>query len=163
MSDTLLGWSTKGFWSPPQMQHAPDGGRLVYRCWGGKSTLWGNGFFSDQKPTSVRDAELRFNIADWGNTIYFVSTFRVAPGVPYWIGSVFQRKANLARPGLQIFISPPLATKVQVVVAREPLRQDAQMIGKPADDEGPGKEGQPLEQDLQKIGKTAGDEGTEKE
>ena len=81
---------------------------LVYRCWGGQSTLWGNGFFSDQKPTSVLDAQLRFNIADWGNTIYFVSTFRVAPGVPYWIGSVFQHKASLARPGLQIFISPPL-------------------------------------------------------
>jgi hypothetical protein len=163
MSDTLLGWSTKGFWSPPQKQHAPEGGRLVYRCWGGQSTLWGNGFFSDQKPTSVRDAELRFNIADWGNTIYFVSTFRVAPGVPYWIGSVFQPKVSLSRTGLQIFISPPLATKLQVVVAREPLRQDARVIGKPADDEGTEREREPPRQDAQMIGKTADDEGAEKE
>ena len=131
---------------------------LVYRCWGGQSTLWGNGFFSDQKPTSVLDAQLRFNIADWGNTIYFVSTFRVAPGVPYWIGSVFQHKASLARRALQIFISPPLPTKLQVVVAREPLRQDARMIGRTADDEATEKQGEPLNKDARTIGKTDDDE-----
>jgi hypothetical protein len=149
MSDTLLGWSTKGFWSPPRLQHAPDGGKLVYRCWGGKSTLWGNGFFADEKPASVRDAELRFNIADWGNTIYFVSTFRVAPGVAYWIGSVFQPRAGLPKSGLQIFISSPLATKLRVVISREPLMQGAQMIVKTRDDEGTGE-----------AEKTAAGEGT---
>jgi hypothetical protein len=154
MSDTLLGWSTKGFWSPPPRQHAPESGMLVYRCWGGQSTMWGNGFFSDQKPTSALDAQLRFKIADWGNCIYFVSTFRVAPGVPYWIGSVFQQKASLARPALQIFISPPLATKLQVVVAREPLRQDAQIVVKPTDDEGTGKKPEPPQTDAGTTGKT---------
>jgi hypothetical protein len=121
------------------MQRAPDGGRLVYRCWGGKSTMWGNGFFADQKPTSARDAAVRFNIADWGNTIYFVTTFRVAPGVIFWIGSVFQHRPDLSRTGLQIFISAPLASKLQVVVAREPLRLGVQMIGKTEDDEGTGE------------------------
>ncbi|MCU0636710.1 MAG: hypothetical protein MUE41_17700, partial [Gemmatimonadaceae bacterium] len=76
-----------GFSTAAHRRVAPPGGLLLYRAWGGRSTEWGTGFFSLQKPQSVIEAELRFNIALWGNGVQWVSTFRLKPGYPFVIGN----------------------------------------------------------------------------
>ena len=133
MSATLLNWSMKGFGSPPTLKTAPQNGVQVYRCWGGhskeesESNLKG-GFFSLEKPSSVSDAELRFKIAEWGNRIWFVSTFRILPSVTYWEGAIFHHKADLRRPATQIFVEPPVNTKVQLLISKEVLKQDVHVL-----------------------------------
>ena len=134
MSDGLLLWSLKGFSSPPTMKLAPPDGVIIYRCWGGDSTEWGNhyaGYFSLNKPTSVLDAELRFNIVDWGNRIFFVSTFRLVPRSKYWEGDVYHRQSDLRRPATQIYLEAPVANKLRLLVSREPLRQDVHVLTRP--------------------------------
>jgi hypothetical protein len=123
-----LDWRAKGFASEPEFRLSPPGGLLLYRAWGASSTEWGSGFFSLEKPTSVLDAELRFNIADWGNGIHFVSTFRLKEGFEYYVGPVAHGKRDVSRPGTQVYISGRLETKVERVTSREPLRHDVAVV-----------------------------------
>jgi hypothetical protein len=97
---------------------------MVFRAWGASSSEFGRGFFSLEKPESVLDAELRFNIADWGNGVHFVSTFRVVAGFPYLVGPVAHGRRDLSRPGTQVFIEPPAETKVVLISSREVLRHN---------------------------------------
>ena len=120
-----LDWQAKGFASEPSFKLSPTGGLLLYRAWGASSTEWGSGFFSLEKPTSVLDAELRFNIADWGNGIHFVSTFRLKEGFEYYVGPVAHSPRDLSRPGMQVFVPGFTQTKFDFLTSRELLRQDA--------------------------------------
>lgn len=120
-----------GFERPPERRVAGKDGVIVYRCWGAGSTERGTGYFSLEKPTSVVDAELRFNIVDWGNCIHFVTTFRIKAGFPYLQGPVWHGAADLSRAGTQIYIEPPLTSKVEIIQSREILPQDAFVVPTP--------------------------------
>jgi len=122
---TRSAWSSKGFASKPDLRVAPKGGLLLYRAWGARSTEWGSGYVSLEKPVSVVDAELRFNIADWGNGVTFVSTFRLKGGFPYFVGLVAHGKRDLSRVGTQVFVESPFVVKVERVATFEVLRHDA--------------------------------------
>jgi len=117
-------WRALGFASQPQHKVVPKEGLLAYRAWGAGSSEWGSGFFSLSKPTSVLDAELRFNIADWGNGVHFVSTFQLKPGTAYQVGPVAHGAHDLSLPGMQLYVEPPVQTKVLLLVSREVLRHD---------------------------------------
>lgn len=118
-------WKSKGFAQAPELQYAPTNGLLLYRAWGGpRSTEWGSGYFSLEKPASVLDAELRFNIADWGNHIHFVSTFKLLSGSPYHVGPVAHGKRDLSRPGSQVYLETPFASKITRVGTFEVLHHD---------------------------------------
>jgi hypothetical protein len=122
-------WESKGFAAIPQMRVALDGGVMVYRCFdGARSKEWGTGYFSLEKPRSVVDAELRFNIVEWGNLIRFVSTFRIRPGFHYHSGPIAHGSRDLSRPATQVYIEPPLAIKLDLVESRELLKHDALVI-----------------------------------
>lgn len=103
---------------------APAGGLLLYRAWGASSSETGSGYFSLEKPSSVLDAELRFNIVDWGNAVHFVSTFRLIEGFTCFVGPVAHGRYDLSRPGRQAFIPPPFLSKLQRVGSYEVLRHD---------------------------------------
>lgn len=120
----LADWSKRGFAREPELRVTGENGLLLYRCWGGNSSEWGTGYFSDRKPSSVSDAELRYNIVDWGNGIRQVSTFLLKPGVPYFIGPVAHGCWDLSIPAKQIYIAPPLEIKAEFK-GREVLKQDA--------------------------------------
>lgn len=120
----MLDWKDKGFASPPDRKVAPKGGLLIYRAWGAGSSEWGSGFFSLEKPASVLDAELRFNIADWGNGVNFVSTFQLKPGFHYFVGPVAHAKCDLSRPGTQVFLEAPFVAMIERVGTFEMLRHD---------------------------------------
>lgn len=117
-------WRSLGFGSQPECRVAPAEGLVLYRAWGATSEELGRGFFSLEKPDSVLDAELRFNIVDWGNGVHFVSTFRLAPGYSYLVGPVAHGRRDVSRPGTQVFVEPPVSTKVRVEKSREVLRHD---------------------------------------
>jgi hypothetical protein len=72
----------------------------------------------------VLDAELRANIVDWGNGIHFISTFRLLPGIPYWIGPVAHGLRDESIPAEQVFVEPPLEAKLVIVRSKELLRHD---------------------------------------
>ena len=120
-------WRQKGFAQPPCLQIAgPDD--LIHRCWGYRtltlgSSEWGSGFFSIEKPLSVLEAELRFNIVDWNNGVNFVSTFRLKQGYGCWRGSVAHGKRDHALPGVA-YVQPPLQIKLQLVRSGEMLKHD---------------------------------------
>ncbi len=117
-------WKALGFAQAPTHTVAPLEGLVLYRAWGATSSEYGAGFFSVEKPESVLDAELRFNIADWGNGVHFVSTFLLQGGLPYLIGPVAHGSRDLSRPGTQVFVEPPVQNKVRLVRSRELLRHD---------------------------------------
>jgi hypothetical protein len=121
---TANDWQKLGFGAPPAHRVSEGSGTLVFRCWGGQSTEWGTGYFSLEKPESVLDAELRFNIVDWGNGVHFVSTFRVLPGFAYMEGPVGHGGRDLRRTGTQIYIEPPLHVKLELIKSKETLRHD---------------------------------------
>jgi hypothetical protein len=123
--------SSNGFASDPELKFAPPGGLLMYRAWGASSTEWGSGYFSLEKPSSVLDAELKFNIADWGNGVHFVSTFRLKEGFPYHVGPVAHGKQDISRPANQIYLKGSWKVAVELVGRRETLRHDAAVIQKP--------------------------------
>lgn len=125
---SIIDWKSKGFAAPPELKTAPPGGLVMYRAWGAHSGEWGSGFFSLEKPTSVLDAELRFNIADWGNGVHFVSTFRLKEGHAYFVGPVAHGARDLSRPGTQVFIDSPLEVKVVLERHREVLRHDVTVV-----------------------------------
>src|SRR5689334_5748516 len=109
----MIGWSVKGFASCPERKASPNGGVLLYRCWGSRSSRegsseWGSGFFSVEKPRTVLEAELKFNVVEWGNGVNFVSTFRLRGGMEYWLGPVWHHKSDARIHALQAFIYPPL-------------------------------------------------------
>lgn len=126
---------------PPDERTSPPGGLVMYRAWGGSSGEWGSGFFSLEKPESVLDAELRSNIADWGNAIRFVSTFRLKEGFRYLKGPVLhvgdgaERTAvwhySAGREGTQIYVGSPLLIKVEKLGSFESLKQDRTVITRP--------------------------------
>lgn len=126
--NTLMNWRGRGFSTPPVLKLAPPQGLLIYRAWGDGSSEFGSGYFSLEKPSSVLDAELRFNIADWGNGVHFVSTFRMKPGVAYYVGPVAHRVGDIAKPGTQIFVEPLAQAKVTMVRSRELLRHDVTVV-----------------------------------
>lgn len=121
-------WRAKGFASEPAFKLAPSGGLLLYRAWGASSTEWGEGYFSIEKPASVLDAELRFNIADWGNGIHFLSTFRLKEGFEYFVGAVAHGKRDVSRPGTQVFVEGNIRAKIDCIASRELLRHDVTVI-----------------------------------
>jgi hypothetical protein len=121
-------WKAKGFASKPDYLMSPDGGLLMYRAWGASSSEWGSGFFSLERPASVLDAELRFNIADWGNSVQFVSTFRLKPGFFYYKGPVAHGEKDLSRAGTQIFIESPFVVQVEKVGSFAVLKQDFTVV-----------------------------------
>lgn len=124
----MLDWKSKGFGSAPDRKVAPEGGLLIYRAWGAGSSEWGSGFFSLEKPTSVLDAEMRFNIADWGNGVHFVSTFRLKSGFLYYVGPVAHGKHDLSKAGTQVFLEAPFVAKVERVGKFEVLRHDVYVV-----------------------------------
>lgn len=123
-------WESKGFASTPERKTAPQGGLLMYRAWGASSSEWGSGYFSLEKPTSVLDAELRFNIADWGNGVHFVSTFRLKAGFAYYVGPVANGGCDLSRRGTQVYVESPFVVQVERVGAMEVLRHDVSVVQK---------------------------------
>ena len=125
---TSIDWKDKGFAAAPEVKTAPVAGLVMYRAWGSHSSEWGSGFFSLEKPTSVLDAELRFNIADWGNGVHFVSTFRLKAGHAYFVGPVAHGAQALSRPGTQVFVHAPLEIKVALERSREVLRHDVTVV-----------------------------------
>jgi hypothetical protein len=125
---SLQNWHAKGFSAPPDQKTAPAKGLLIYRAWGEGSTEFGTGYFSLEKPSSVLDAELRFNIADWGNGVHFVSTFKMKAGSAYFVGPVAHGSRDLSRPGHQILLEPPIHLKVTLVRSREVLRHDVTVV-----------------------------------
>jgi hypothetical protein len=118
----LADWRSKGFARSPDVRIAGKDGLLMYRCWGGNSKQLGR-FFSSTKPTSVSDAELKYNIVDWGNGIRKVSTFRLKPGFSYFIGPVANGPRDLSIWAEQIYVEPPLEIKVEHEQC-EVLKQD---------------------------------------
>jgi hypothetical protein len=125
-------WKQNGFAAPPALKVAPPEGLLLYRAWGAGSDELGSGFFSLEKPTSVLDAELRFNIVDWSNGAHFVSTFRLRGGYTYLVGPVAHGPHDVSRSGTQVFVQAPLAAKVVLERSREVLKHDAFVVHKPA-------------------------------
>lgn len=121
-------WKDKGFGEEPEPKTAPEGGVMMYRCWGGSSTEWGTGYFSATKPASVVDAEMRYNIVDRGNAVYFVTSFRLKEGFRYVIGPVAHGPRDIFTPAVQIYVAPPLPIKIAVVTSRELLKQDATVV-----------------------------------
>lgn len=135
-----LNWFQElGFRDLPVRKIAPEGGLLLYRAWGGESSEWGSGFYSIAKPKSVLDAELRFNIADWGNRVHFVTTFRLKAGFSYLEGPVLHRLCSsvnpdmrrkavwhdtLLLPGIQVYVEQPLFPKIERVGHFENLPTD---------------------------------------
>ena len=119
-----IDWAQKGFAQAPVRAIGPKGGLLIYRAWGAASSEWGSGYFSLEKPQSVLDAELRFNIADWGNGIHFVSTFRVKEGVSYFVGPLAHGSRDLSKPGTQVFLESPFITAIERVGSFELLKHD---------------------------------------
>lgn len=125
MPRVMLDWRQRGFAKPPDFCHAPKGGLLVFRAWGAGSSEWGSGYFSLQKPESVLDAEWRFNIADWGNGIHFVTTFRIKESVGFYKGPVGHARRDLSRRGTQIYLETPFVHMIEKVGTSEVLRHDA--------------------------------------
>ena len=128
MADRSFDWRSKGFASKPEKRVSPKGGLLIYRAWGGSSAEWGSGYFSLEKPASVLDAELRFNIADWGNGVHFVTTFRLKEGFPYHVGPVAHAACDLSKKGTQIYLEPPFVTQVERLGKMEVLRHDVSVV-----------------------------------
>lgn len=125
---TRYDWKALGFASQPDYRVAPNEGVVLYRCWGATSTEIGNGFFSMERPVSVYDAELKFNIADWGNGIHWVSTFKLQSGFAYLVGSVAHRPGEPQRPAQQVWVEPPVQGKVLLLKPRELLRHDVVVL-----------------------------------
>lgn len=121
-------WRALGFAAPPEQRVATGDGPVLYRAWGGTSGEFGSGFFSLEKPSSVFDAEMRFNIADWGNAVHFVSTFKLLRGFDYLVGPVAHGQQDLSRPGTQVWVPSPVQTKVSLIKSRELLRHDVTVI-----------------------------------
>lgn len=120
----------ESFGSPPELRVSPREGLLLFGCWGErvagvKSGEWGT-YFSTEKPVSVLDAELRFNIVNWpkGSGLHFVSSFSLKSGFAYWIGPVAHGKTDKSRPCMQVFIEEPLTVKLELVKSKELLRHD---------------------------------------
>jgi hypothetical protein len=123
-----MDWAAMGFGCPPERKLAPASGVLLYRVWGAGSTEWGSGYFSLEKPASVLDAEMRFNIVDWGNGVHFLSTFRLKGGFPYFVGPVAHGKGDVSRPSIQAFVEPPLTAKLERTGNFEILRHDVSVV-----------------------------------
>lgn len=129
MTKTGVNWLSRGFAAIPDRRVSEGTGLLLYRCWGTRrpgvgSGEWGTGYFSLEKPSSVLDAELRFNIVDWDNAVNFVSTFRLRPGFEYFVGPVAHGESDISRIGSQVFIEQPLDAKLELVKSKEVLRHD---------------------------------------
>lgn len=113
---------------------------MMYRCWGGTSSEWGTGYFSATKPVSVVDAELRYNIVDWDNAVRFVTSFRLKNGFRYYIGPVAHGPRDLSIPAMQIYVEAPLNIKIDLLVSKEILKQDATVVLSNHRDTKPGAE-----------------------
>ena len=129
MGQQKIDWEQMGFASAPHLRVAGPQGLTIYRCWGYRSlgvgsSEWGTGFFSMSKPSSVLEAELRYNIVDWDNGVNFVSTFLLQPGFAYWCGPIAHGILDSALPGVQAFVEPPLKVKIHLVRSREVLKHD---------------------------------------
>lgn len=129
MGHPQIAWKENGFAGPPELHVAGPQGLMLYRCWGYRSlgigsSEWGTGYFSLEKPSSVLEAELRYNIVDWGNGVNFVSTFRLQPGFAYWCGPVAHGILDAGLPGVQAYVEPPLQVKFQLLQSRQVLKHD---------------------------------------
>ena len=131
MSASRMDWKANGFASEPKILISPDNtGLILYRAWGDSSTEWGSGFFSIEKPSSVLDAELRFNIVDWGNGVHFVSTFRLKPNFHYYVGAVAHGPRDISKAGTQVFVTPDIKVKIEIIKSREILKHDVSVSTK---------------------------------
>lgn len=131
-SINLLSWKAKGFAADPVTKVSGTDGLLLYRCWGGWSSkelpaATRDGYFCLTKPASVFEAELKYNIADWGNAVRFVSTFRLKPGFAYFEGPVANAPGDLSISSLQILVPAPVGVKV-ALLKREVLKQDVSVV-----------------------------------
>jgi hypothetical protein len=129
MSAFRVDWRARGFSRDPVCRISPSAGLVLYRCWGARSASagsseWGTGYFSVEKPSSVLDAELRFNVVDWNNGLHFVSTFLLPGGFDYWLGPVLHGAADTHLPGTQVFVEQPLKSKLVLIRSTEVLRQN---------------------------------------
>lgn len=118
-----------GFAAMPERHTAPADGLKIYRVWGGKSSVYGSGFFSPVKPVSVYEAELCLNVAMFVNEVHFVSTFRLLPHVTYYYGPIAHGEKDLHTDGMQIYLKPPFLHNVrELIEEREVLRHDCFVI-----------------------------------
>lgn len=126
----LVDWHKKGFACPPERCVSPPQGLTLYRCFGGASRELGSSFYSLEKPLSVVDAELRFNIVDWGNAVRFVSTYCLLAARVYYVGPVAHGPRDLRTAAHQVYVVDP-EHSVRVVKSGEVLRQDAFVLPRP--------------------------------
>ena len=70
-------------------------------------------------------------ISDSLDGVHFVSSFRLKPGVPYLYGPVAHDEHDLAKQGTQVYVEPPLESKLELVTSREVLRHDAIVVQRP--------------------------------
>lgn len=121
----LADWHQRGFAAPPRQVVAKGAGTIVYRAWGGTSSEWGSGYFSPDRPATVSDAELRFNLVlESGNAVTFVPSFRIRPGVAYWLAPIAHGPRDICRSARQIYVPAPLPGKVELLASRLPLARD---------------------------------------
>jgi len=133
----LAEWQLKGFAGIPERKVAEDKGLVMYRCWGGGSKEYPDwrkdGYFSPEKPSCVTDAELRFNIVDYGNMAYFLTTFKLTSKFLYYIGPVLHGDRVLHGhrdvfiPASQIMVPHPVTVKIEFI-SRETLKQDRNVV-----------------------------------
>jgi hypothetical protein len=129
MADEQIDWCARGFAHHPKRLVSDGDGVLLYRCWGNRSanvgsTEWGTGYFSLEKPSSVLEAELKFNIVEYDNGVHFVSTFLLKTGFEYWAGPVAHGDSDCSLPATQVYVAGPLEIKLKLVKSKEVLRHD---------------------------------------
>jgi hypothetical protein len=85
-------------------------------------------WFTTVEPTSVLDAERRLNVALFGNTMRFVTKFRIKGGVPYLLGRAYNGADDLSLPAHQIYVHAAFVANVIRIDGPRVLRQDATMV-----------------------------------
>ena len=140
----LHAWERKGFARSPEYRISV-GDELVFRVSGrriGEPGQWFSplecprfAFFEAEAfgaafnpPRSVLEAELRLNIALYGNRAFHLGTYRIRPDVGYWIGRVAhdaRDDSRVDRTAIQIYFEYTAVGKVDRVKDFVPLRQDS--------------------------------------
>jgi len=106
-------WMQYGFAAPPRPQVAHTG-LILYRSWGGSNNReWGR-FFTSLRPRSVLEAEAMCNIVEWGNAVYFVSTFRVLAGTPMMVGRIAHGNRDVCIRAEQYLIEEPEGSLIRL-------------------------------------------------
>lgn len=136
-------WRSKGFKEFPRFEEA-DGSETLYRVMKRpdktEENLYGDGYFTLMKPTSVSAAEFNLNIVKWGNKCRYVASFSIKEGTPMWIGPIdqtYERKNEDDGIDMvvwgndkaeQVWINPETARWRLKEKSTEPLLQDKIVI-----------------------------------